>query len=144
MRWLAVAVGLPFGFVLVASGMSDYDVIHRGLLFREPHLYLMMASAIGTAAPLLVLLRRRGWVTPLGGPLEVPRAAPERRQVQGGVVFGLGWGVAGTCPGAVAAMVASGGLLGIFVVVGIPLGIALRDTVDRRAPMPAAAVPSRP
>lgn len=40
-------------------------------------------------------------------------------------------------------MVASGGLLGLLVVVGIPLGIALRDALDARSPASAAAVPLR-
>lgn len=142
MRWAALAVGVPFGFVLVGSGLADYDVIHDGLLFREAHLYLMMVSAVGTAAPLLWLLQRRGWRTPLGGRLRVERSAPARNNVQGGLVFGTGWALAGTCPGAVAAMVAGGGLLGLIVMAAIPLGILLRDVVsDRRAvvALPAAA-----
>ena len=48
-RWSALGVGLVFGFLLTASGLGDYDTIHDGLLLRDPYIFLMMASAMGTA-----------------------------------------------------------------------------------------------
>ena len=50
-RWSALGVGLVFGFLLTASGLGDYDTIHDGLLLRDPYIFLMMASAMGTAFP---------------------------------------------------------------------------------------------
>lgn len=90
MNLAAALIGLAFGAVLWLSGMADYDVIHRGLLFQEAHLYLMMIASVGTAAPLLWLLERRGLRTLLGGVLHVGRERPEAKHVQGGVTFGIG------------------------------------------------------
>ena len=141
MNAAAGLVGIAFGALLFGSGMADYDVIHDGLLFRHPHLYLMMVATIGTAAPLVWLVRRRRPATVFGGPLEVVRDRVERKHVRGGVIFGIGWGIAGTCPGAVAAMVASGKPWGLVVMAGIALGVMTRDTLEARE---AADVRSAP
>lgn len=141
MNVAALLIGLVFGAALWLSGMADYDVIHRGLLFQEAHLYLMMVASIGTAAPLLWLLERRGARTLLGGVLQVGRERPERKHVTGGVTFGIGWAIAGTCPGAVAAMAAGGKLHALWVMAGIAGGVLLRDHLEKRAtaPVPPAA-----
>jgi uncharacterized membrane protein YedE/YeeE len=75
----------------------------------------------------------------MGGPLDLTPSRIERKHVTGGVVFGLGWAVTGTCPAPALAMVGSGGLLGLFVAAGIFSGLMLRDAVVDRA----ASKPSR-
>lgn len=133
MNALAGLVGVVFGAMLFLSGMADYDVIHDGLLFRHAHLYLMMVAAMGTGIPLLWLLRRRRPASLFGGPVAVVRDAVERKHLAGGVIFGTGWAIAGTCPGAVAAMAASGKPLALYVVAGIAIGVTLRDLQEERA-----------
>lgn len=144
MKPLAGLVGVVFGAMLFWSGMADYDVIHDGLLFRHPHLYLMMIGAMGTGIPLLWLLDRRRAPSLFGGTISVVRDTFERKHLAGGVVFGTGWAIAGTCPGAVAAMAASGKPLALFVVAGIAIGVTVRDLQEERAAVPGsppAAVP---
>ena len=129
MNRIGFLFGLAFGFLLTAGRISDYDVIRRMLLLQELDLYFLMASAVGVAVPLLWLLQKRRWRTPYGGPLTLTRSPVERKHVLGGIVFGAGWALAGTCPGAVLAMVGSGGLLGLVVVAGLFVGVILRDAV---------------
>lgn len=118
-----VAVGLCFGFMLLASGLARYDVIHRMLRFEDWDPYLIMASSIGTAMPLLWLLERRGWVTPFGGALSLKRLALESRRIYGGMVFGVGWAITGACPGTVSAMIGGGCVLGLAILGGVFLGL---------------------
>ena len=132
MNLAAGAVGVVFGAALFLTGMADYDVIHFGLLFRSPHLYLMMIATLGTGGLLLALLRRRQVRSVFGGPIAVTRDAVERKHLAGGVIFGTGWAVAGTCPGAVAAMAASGKPLALVVMAGVALGVTLRDLQEER------------
>ena len=47
------------------------------------------------------------------------------------VLFGLGWSVAGTCPGPVAIMVGEGRFSGLLVVCGLVCGIALQDRLSK-------------
>jgi uncharacterized membrane protein YedE/YeeE len=132
--------GAAFGLVLAAARLSDYDVIHKMLLLQEFDVFLLMGSAMATAAPLLWLLQRSNWVTPLGGPLKVRREPIERRNIVGAAIFGTGWAIAGTCPGPAVVMTAGGSVLGVFVMAGLLAGAALRDKVATRsteAPAPA-------
>ena len=124
-------IGLAFGFLIVAARISDYTVIHDMLLLREPDLYLIMGSSFAVAMPLLLLLRRRAWKTPLGGELQFNRVKAERKHLFGGALFGAGWATAGTCPGPALGMTLGGGLLGIFVMAGLASGIFLRNAVAR-------------
>ena len=143
MNLTAAAVGVAFGAMLLLSGLADYDVIHRGLLLQEAHLYLMMVSTMVVGIPLLAFLRRRHIRTPFGGVLTIARESFQAKNLKGGAVFGVGWAVAGTCPGAVAAMVGSGRWYGLFVMFGIALGVLARDRQEALAASAASApVPS--
>lgn len=128
---VALAVGLAFGVLLTGSGLGNYDTIHDGLLLRDPYIYLMMTGTVGTAAVGIALLRRHGRT--LGGqPLVIPRQPVSSANVYGGALFGVGFGVAATCPGITVAAVATGAWLGGTVLVGILVGLALRGSVERR------------
>ena len=146
MNAAAGLVGVVFGAMLFLSGMADYDVIHDGLLFRHAHLYLMMLATMATGIPALWLLRRHRPRSLFGGRVAVTRDTFERKHLSGGVIFGTGWAIAGTCPGAVAAMAASGKPLALFVIVGIAIGGTLRDVQEERqaagVTIPAAASPA--
>lgn len=140
LRWWPLVVGLVFGFLLTASGLGDYTTIHRGLLLRDPYIFLMLGSSMAVAALGCALLRRRGR-TWLGGRLTLPHRRIERRHVYGGVVFGLGFGVGATCPGITIAMTATGGLYGLVVLAGLLGGLALRGAVERRQRKPLSTEP---
>ncbi len=146
MNRIGFLVGLAFGFLIAGVGMNDYDVIHNMLLLREPDLFLLMASAIAVAGPLLWLLHRRRWQTPFGGALDLKRYPVARKDILGAVVFGAGWAITGACPGPALAMAAGGKVLGVVVVAGLFAGLALRDAYVARslarqpAPIDAAAV----
>ena len=101
--------------------------IHDMLLLREPDVFLLMGSSFAVAMPLLWILRRRSWKTPMAGDLQLNRVVNERKHVYGGAIFGAGWAAAGTCPGPAIGMTASGGLLGLVVMAGLGSGIILRN-----------------
>jgi uncharacterized protein len=139
-RWSALGVGLVFGFLLTASGLGDYDTIHDGLLLEDPYIFLMMGSAMAVAFAGLAVLRRTGR-TRYAGRLSLPHHRIERRHVYGGAIFGLGFGVGATCPGMTVAMTATGGLLGLVVLVGLLGGLWLRGWVERRQQRPVSTEP---
>jgi uncharacterized protein len=142
---IGLAVGLAFGFLLVASGFGDPAVVHDMLLLRSPDLYLMFAAVVATAAPLLWLLERRRWRAPFGpdrGPIHIERHPVERRHLLGAFTFGTGWAIAGTCPGPALALTATGHALGAVVMAGLFGGILLREAVKRRTAALAAKPPA--
>jgi uncharacterized membrane protein YedE/YeeE len=69
---------------------------------------------------------------------------PRTRHVAGSMLFALGWTVAGTCPGPVAAMIGEGRLVGVPVVLGLLAGVTLQRVFAARkhaeSHTPAAAM----
>ncbi len=112
-------IGLVFALGLIAGGMTDPAKV-KGFLdvfgAWDPSLALVMGGAIAVGVLAFAAARRRrtAWT---GDAMEIPCVtAIDRRLVGGGVLFGIGWGIAGFCPGP--ALVASGsglGSAGIFV-----------------------------
>ena len=138
--------GAVFGFTLAWARLTDPHVIRDMLLLKEPHVFLIMGSAVAIAALGVRALKATGaraLVTgePVGWMVERPRP----RHVAGSVLFAVGWTVAGTCPGPVAAMVGEGRLVGLPVVVGLLAGVLIQRAIVRptivetHAPDPATA-----
>ena len=124
-----LGVGAAFGFLIQAAGFGDADFIHRMLLFQNWYPWEVFASAIAVGVPAFWLLERRKWVTPLGGQLKLNRTAIKARHIYGGLLFGLGWAFSTTCPVPAIAMVASGGVLGLPVMIGLFSGVLIGDWV---------------
>lgn len=138
-------IGVVFGVMLSWSGMTAPDVIRGALLFQHAYLFLFMASAVGTAAIGLALLRRRERRAVLDEtPIVVTREPVAGRHVVGAFVFGIGWGVADACPGPVATQVAQGIGWAVFTLVGVAVGIYLHMRWTQRETEPAVDAASRP
>lgn len=107
----AFASGLVFGLGLIISGMTDPGKVIGFLDIAgnwDPSLALVMAGAIlvGFFAFQLAARRERSF---LRGAMHLPqRRDIDKRLVAGSIVFGIGWGIAGFCPGPALVAFASG------------------------------------
>src|SRR4051794_3863361 len=118
------AVGLVFGVVISWSGMASPEIIRHALLFEQSYLFLMFASAVGTAWAGLALLRRRERRSVFGGErLTYGRDPVERRHIGGALLFGIGWGVADACPAPIATQLGQGVGWAVFTAAGAAAGI---------------------
>ena len=135
-----LGIGVAFGVVLSWSGMTSPEVIRSALLFEEAYLFLFFGSAVLVSTAGLAVLRRTGTRAVLtGAPVAWTRERPERRHVLGSLVFGLGWGVAGACPGPIMTQVGQGIAWGLPLLAGVLIGVYafLRRNQDSE---PATAV----
>ena len=104
----SLLAGLVFGLGLIVSGMANPAKVLGFLDLAghwDPSLAFVMAGAIAVGAIAFAVANRRA-VSILGAEMRLPSARHiDRRLVLGSVLFGIGWGVAGFCPGpAVAAL----------------------------------------
>ena len=133
-RIAAAIIGIVFGVVLSWSGMTSPEIIREGLLFQDPYLFLFFAGAMLTATLGLRILRVRAPRALLTGErVQWKPVKPERRHVVGSVLFGIGWGVAGACPGPIATQLGQGIAWGVPTTVGLVIGILAFMRLQRRA-----------
>ena len=141
-RIAGLVFGIGFGFWLCWARFTSYDVILAGLRFEQLYLWLMFGAAVVTAAIGLRVLRAAGartWID--AAPVGWSTTPVRRSHLVGSAMFGIGWAVAGTCPGPAAAQIGQGHLAGIFTAAGIFAGVALQGWIaTRRAPAAASAV----
>ena len=132
---IALASGLLFGLGLIAGGMTDPARVKAFLDVTgawDPSLALVMggAVAVGLVAFARARRQRRAWA---GGAIALPASNTiDARLIAGGVLFGIGWGWAGFCPGPAWVAMASGSGAGLLFVGAMLVGMLLHDNVRPR------------
>lgn len=136
----AFLAGLIFGFGLLLSGMTDPARV-RGFfdLFGawDVSLAFVMGGAVLTALPAFVWARRQP-LYPVAEHLQVLAAKPvDVPLVLGAVLFGIGWGLSGLCPGPALVVAASGNHQALVFVAALAAG----SIISRRLLQPALSRP---
>lgn len=105
------ALGTLFGIILVQGEIVSWFRIHEMFRFEGFHMYGIIGSALAVAATALWVIRRFGVRTLDGDRIVVPPKVmgSGTRYIAGGVIFGIGWGLAGACPGPLFAQIGAGG-----------------------------------
>ncbi len=129
----AFFAGLVFGTGLIVSGMSNPAKVLAFLDLAgkwDPSLALVMGGAIAVGLAAFALAKRRP-TTWLGLPMMLPVARHiDRRLVIGSLLFGVGWGVAGICPGPALVLVGAGVWKGVIFAVAMLAGMALFELIE--------------
>ena len=131
----SLLAGLVFGIGLIVSGMADPAKVLGFLDLAgpwDPSLAFVMAGAIAVGALAFAIARKRT-VTFLGAAMKLPVSRDiDRRLVIGSVVFGMGWGVAGFCPGPGLVALGMGEVKALVFVVAMLLGMGAFELLERR------------
>lgn len=133
---LSLLAGLTFGIGLIVSGMANPAKVIGFLDLAgswDPSLALVMAGAVAVASVAFALARRRS-LTLLGLGMALPGARRiDPRLVIGSVVFGIGWGIAGLCPGPALVALGMGQWKAVVFVAAMLAGMAVFELAQRRA-----------
>jgi uncharacterized membrane protein YedE/YeeE len=140
-----VVFGIVFGLVLSRSGAADYNYIQAMFLFTSFQLYGIIGTAVLLTTPGLWLLKRHGR-TASHQPITIARKSLNGGTVLGSVLFGIGWSIAGMCPGPILVNIGEGKLYAIAALAGALTGAALFGAVyPRLGPLlRMSPVPERP
>lgn len=125
---LYIVLGTIFGFVLSRSGAADYDYIQGMFLFERFQLYGIIGTAVLLTAPGLWLIQRRGR-TVAGAPIHVELKPMNRGTIAGSLLFGIGWSMAGMCPGPILVNIGEGKVYALAALAGALTGASALGTL---------------
>lgn len=118
-----LAVGTFFGIVLVKSEVVRWQRVHDMFLFKEAHMYLIIATGIVVSAICMLLIKRFGVTTVSGEPITYKPKPFHTGVVIGGMLFGAGWAITGACPGPIFAQIGAGVWMSLFTMCGALAGM---------------------
>jgi uncharacterized membrane protein YedE/YeeE len=131
----SLLAGLVFGLGLIVSGMANpakvLGFLDLGGLW-DPSLAFVMGGAIAVGSIAFAVGRKRT-LSLLGADMKLPTARGiDRRLVLGSVLFGIGWGVAGICPGPGLVLIGMGELKALVFVIAMLVGMGIFELLERR------------
>jgi len=134
-KLMAFLAGLIFGIGLLTAGMANPAKVLAFLDLGgawDPSLALVMAAAIGVAF-LPFSWARTQRVSVLGAPMQLPgKRELDRRLIGGSLLFGIGWGIAGICPGPAVALLLTGRWQVLLFVAAMLVGMLVFAALERR------------
>ena len=133
LAFTSLLAGLVFGIGLILSGMANPAKVLGFLdLFGrwDPSLAFVIGGAVAVSAVAFFIARRRS-VSLLGAALKLPTARQiDRRLVIGSVLFGIGWGIAGFCPGPALVALGMGEAKAMIFMVAMLAGMGLFELLE--------------
>ncbi len=131
----ALLSGLLFGLGLILSGMANPAKV-LGFLdlagLWNPSLAFVMGGAIAIGIIAFAIARKRS-ASLLGLPMHLPTSREiDKRLILGGLTFGIGWGLAGICPGPALVLLGAGSVKGLVFVIAMLVGMGIFEWLEIR------------
>ena len=133
--FVSLLAGVVFGVGLIVSGMANPAKVVGFLDLAgawDPSLALVMAGAI-TVGVVAFFVADRRTVSFIGAEMKLPAARHiDRRLILGSLMFGVGWGIAGFCPGPGLVALGIGQAKALAFVTAMLVGMGVFELIERR------------
>lgn len=130
-----LVIGIIFGIVMFKSEAASWFRIYEMFHFDSFHMYGIIGSALLLGVSGNYLIKKFKLKSVDGQPIKFN--AKERgfnRYMFGGILFGLGWALAGSCPGPIYTLIGAGYLPVLVVLLGALIGTFLYGWVREKLP----------
>jgi uncharacterized membrane protein YedE/YeeE len=128
-------IGIIFGIVLVKSEAVSWYRIFEMFKFQSFHMYGIIGTAVATGVILLLLAKQLKLNNLEGHQMHVPKKEKGLfRYIFGGILFGLGWALAGACPGPMYILVGTGVFSMLIVILAAILGTYIYGLLKDKLP----------
>ncbi len=130
-----ILIGFLFGIVLTKSEAVSWYRIYEMFQFQSFHMYGIIMVAIMVGLVGLQLIKRNEIKNSKGVPITIAdKEKGSFRYWIGGLFFGLGWALVGSCPGPIFILLGAGFLPVVFMLLGALLGTFLYGVVKDKLP----------
>lgn len=128
-------IGTFFGIVMYKSEAASWFRIYEMFQFQSIHMYGLMGTALAVGIIIIQYIKRNKVKDVNGNPIVIAdkdKSIP--RYLIGGILFGLGWALAGACPGPMFVMTGAGYFPILVVILGAVLGTWLYGLIKDKLP----------
>ncbi len=129
-----LAVGVLFGIVFVKAEIVSWFRIQEMFRLQSFHMYGIIGSAIAVGAVSIWLIKKFRIRTIYGESITFSSKKLNKGQIYGGLIFGLGWGLTGACPGPLFAQIGMGATVVLVVVLSAVAGTWVYGKLRERLP----------
>ena len=128
-------VGFVFGIVLTKSEAVSWYRIYEMFQLQSFHMYGIIMVAIGTGTIGLQIIKRKQIKDIKGQPIVIQdKESGSFRYWIGGLLFGLGWALVGSCPGPIFILLGAGFMPMVLVLLGALTGTFLYGVLKDKLP----------
>lgn len=128
-------IGIFFGIVMYKSEAASWFRIYEMFQFQSFHMYGIIGSALILGVIGVQLIKRNNVKSFFGEPIKfVPKEKGFSRYIAGGIIFGLGWALAGSCPGPIYTLIGAGYISILVVLLGAILGTFIYGLLRKKLP----------
>ncbi len=128
-------IGIFFGIIMFKSEAASWFRIYEMFQFKSFHMYGIMGSAFAAGVLIVQMIKRFKIRSFYGAEIVIPpKQKSFSRYFIGGIVFGLGWALAGACPGPMFTLVGAGYMPIIVVIVSALLGTYVYGLLRNKLP----------
>jgi uncharacterized membrane protein YedE/YeeE len=130
-----IIAGIIFGIIMAKSEASSWYRIQEMFRFQSIHMYGIMGTAVLLGAIAIFIIKTRKIKDVQGNLIvfnDMDKGWP--KYIIGGLIFGLGWALAGACPGPMFVNLGYGYLTMLVVIVGALVGTYLYGLVRHKLP----------
>ena len=128
-------IGIIFGIVMFKSEAASWFRIYEMFQFQSFHMYGIIGSALVLGVLGIYLIKKNNLRSIEGESIKfTPKDKSFSRYMYGGIIFGLGWALAGSCPGPIYTLIGAGYISILLVLLGALIGTFLYGLLRDRLP----------
>ena len=136
MRFIGyLVIGIFFGIVMFKSEAASWFRIYEMFQFQAFHMYGIIGSALIIGVLGIQFIKRKKMKDLNGEEIQfIPKNKSFSRYMFGGIIFGLGWALAGACPGPIYTLIGAGYVSVIVVFLAAILGTFIYGIIRDKLP----------
>ena len=129
------SIGLVLGILFIKSEVASWFRIYEMFQFKSFHMYGIIGSAIVLGIVVVKYFKSSQTKDINGNDIVIaPKAKGVVRYISGGILFGLGWALAGACPGPMYVLLGSGFVSILVLIFGALLGTFVYGLLKDKLP----------
>ena len=128
-------IGVLFGIILSKSEVVSWYRIYEMFKFQSFHMFGIIGSAVAVSMIFIQLFKKGAIKNYLGENIPVKEKKKGLvRTLVGGTIFGLGWALAGACPGPMFVLIGHGVTAILIVILGATIGAFIYGVLSKKLP----------